>query len=47
MSAPDYAKGLEGVIANESNLSDVQGMDGILRYRGYNIDDLVLSLIHI
>ena len=41
MSAPDYAKGLEGVIANESNLSDVHGMDGILRYRGYNINDLV------
>ncbi len=39
--APDYAKGLEGVIANESKLSDVQGQEGILRYLGYNIDDLV------
>lgn len=38
---PVYAKGLEGVIANESSLSDVQGRQGILRYRGYNIDDLV------
>ncbi|MEM7698597.1 MAG: citrate/2-methylcitrate synthase [Verrucomicrobiota bacterium] len=38
---PDYAKGLEGVIANESCLSDVQGQAGILRYLGYNIDDLV------
>ena len=37
----DYAKGLEGVIANESKLSDVQGAVGILRYLGYNIDDLV------
>lgn len=40
-SAPEYAKGLEGVIANESKLSDVQGQRGILRYLGYNIDDLV------
>ncbi len=39
--APEYAKGLEGVIANESKLSDVQGNEGILRYLGYNIDDLV------
>ncbi|NOX98665.1 MAG: citrate synthase [Verrucomicrobia bacterium] len=38
---PEYAKGLEGVIANESKLSDVQGQAGILRYLGYNIDDLV------
>jgi len=39
--APEYAKGLEGVIANESSLSQVLGLDGILRYRGYHIDDLV------
>ena len=38
---PEYAKGLAGVIANESCLSDVQGQAGILRYLGYNIDDLV------
>ncbi|HRQ90207.1 MAG TPA: citrate/2-methylcitrate synthase [Bacteroidia bacterium] len=38
---PEYAKGLEGVIANESCLSDVQGQAGILRYLGYNIQDLV------
>lgn len=37
----EYAKGLEGVIANESKLSDVQGQAGILRYLGYNINDLV------
>jgi len=37
---PEYAKGLEGVIANESKLSDVQGKEGILRYLGYNINDL-------
>ncbi|MDF1754690.1 MAG: citrate/2-methylcitrate synthase [Verrucomicrobiales bacterium] len=39
--APEYAKGLAGVIANESKLSDVQGQEGRLRYLGYNIDDLV------
>jgi len=38
---PEYSKGLEGVIANESCLSDVQGQEGILRYLGYNIQDLV------
>ena len=37
----DYAKGLEGVIANESALSRVQGLDGKLSYLGYDIDDLV------
>ncbi|MEM9480765.1 MAG: citrate synthase [Verrucomicrobiota bacterium] len=35
------AKGLEGVIANESALSLVNGQDGELRYLGYHIDDLV------
>ncbi|MDA8975084.1 citrate synthase [Akkermansiaceae bacterium] len=37
----DYAKGLEGVIANESALSKVEGLDGRLSYLGYSIDDLV------
>jgi len=37
----DYAKGLEGVIANESALSRVQGLEGKLSYLGYDIDDLV------
>ncbi|MGJ8676359.1 MAG: citrate synthase [Akkermansiaceae bacterium] len=37
----DYAKGLEGVIANESALSRVEGKEGTLSYLGYNISDLV------
>ncbi len=37
----DYAKGLEGVIANESALSKVEGLAGKLSYLGYDIDDLV------
>ena len=37
----EYAKGLEGVIANESKLSNVEGLDGRLSYLGYHIDDLV------
>ena len=37
----DYAKGLEGVTANESTLSKVEGLDGRLSYIGYHIDDLV------
>lgn len=39
----DYAKGLEGVIANESALSKVEGLEGKLSYLGYDIDDLVES----
>ena len=38
---PTYARGLEGVIANESALSDVRGGEGRLFYLGYGIDDLV------
>ncbi len=37
----DYAKGLEGVIANESKLSKVNGSEGELSYLGYSIDELV------
>ncbi|MGJ8671485.1 citrate/2-methylcitrate synthase [Rubritalea sp.] len=37
----DYAKGLEGVVANESALSKVEGLAGKLSYLGYSIDDLV------
>ncbi|WP_035611456.1 citrate/2-methylcitrate synthase [Haloferula sp. BvORR071] len=39
----DYAKGLEGVIANESALSNVEGAEGRLTYVGYSIDDLVAN----
>jgi citrate synthase len=37
----DYARGLEGVIANESALSNVIGDIGELSYLGYHIDELV------
>jgi citrate synthase len=37
----DYAKGLEGVIANESALSNVEGAEGRLTYLGHTINDLV------
>ena len=37
----EYAKGLEGVIANESALSNVEGLKGELSYVGYDINDLV------
>jgi citrate synthase len=37
----EYARGLEGVIANESSLSNVIGDVGELSYVGYHIDDLV------
>jgi citrate synthase len=34
------AKGLEGIIANSTALSDVRGEEGILIYAGYNINEL-------
>lgn len=37
----DYARGLAGVIANESALSNVVGDIGELSYLGYHIDELV------
>jgi citrate synthase len=37
------AKGLEGIVANESRLSDVDGANGKLCYLGYTIDDLVAN----
>ena len=35
------AKGLEGIVANESKLSHVEGAEGKLSYLGFTIDDLV------
>ncbi len=34
------AKGLEGIVAAATQLSDVQGTEGVLTYRGYDINDL-------
>lgn len=34
-------KGLEGVVVTTSSISSIQ--DGVLLYRGYNIDDLVVQ----
>ena len=33
-------KGLKGVVAADSSISDVDGIEGKLMYRGYNVDDL-------
>ncbi len=37
---PVISKGLEGIIANSTSLSDVLGQEGILIYAGYNINEL-------
>ena len=37
---PVTAKGLEGIIANSTSLSDVLGAEGVLIYAGYNINEL-------
>ncbi len=39
-SSNTVAKGLEGVVAEATRLSDVQGQVGRLLYRGYDINDL-------
>ena len=36
----DYRPGLDGVIATESSISDINGKKGILSYRGYSIEEL-------
>jgi citrate synthase len=40
MTAQANTKGLEGVVASETALSFIDGQEGILSYRGYNIHDL-------
>ena len=37
---PVIAKGLEGIVANTTRLSDVQGIEGKLIYEGYDIGEL-------
>ena len=39
-TAATHAKGLEGVVAAETRLSDVRGEEGVLVYAGYNINEL-------
>jgi citrate synthase len=39
-ATPQVAKGLEGIVAAATSLSDVQGQVGKLLYRGYDINDL-------
>ena len=36
----DYHPGLDGVIATESSISNIDGEKGILSYRGYSIEEL-------
>ena len=40
MSTGTYSKGLEGVIADETTISSIDGHKGKLYYRGYAIEDL-------
>lgn len=40
MTEQIVAKGLEGVVASETSLSFIDGQEGVLLYRGYNIHDL-------
>jgi citrate synthase len=40
MAEVEYAKGLEGVVAAESEICQIDGAKGKLYYRGYSIEDL-------
>jgi citrate synthase len=40
MTETNYAKGLEGVIAAESEICQIDGVNGKLYYRGYSIEEL-------
>jgi citrate synthase len=40
MAEVNYAKGLEGVIAAESEICQIDGTNGKLYYRGYSIEDM-------
>jgi len=42
MSETNYAKGLEGIVAAESAICQIEGAQGKLYYRGYSIEDLAL-----
>ena len=42
-SVAEPVKGLEGIVAADTKLSSVNGDKGILRYCGYNIDDLAFD----
>ncbi len=39
----DYRPGLDGVIATQSSISDIDGKKGILSYRGYSIEELAME----
>ncbi len=40
MTAPTFVKGLAGVVAAQTALSSIDGVNGVLTYRGLNIHDL-------
>ncbi|MFC1774517.1 citrate/2-methylcitrate synthase, partial [Pseudomonadota bacterium] len=39
----EYLPGLEGVPATQSNISELDGVNGLLTYRGYRIADLAVN----
>ncbi|MEB3263798.1 MAG: citrate/2-methylcitrate synthase, partial [Synechococcus sp.] len=39
-SSPPFRPGLEGVPATQSAICDIDGKQGLLTYRGYDVDDL-------
>ena len=42
-AAPAYRPGLEGVPATQSAVCDIDGLQGLLTYRGYRVDQLAAA----
>jgi citrate synthase len=41
LSPQSYGRGLEGLVAGDTSISEIDGVHGRLRYRGYPVEDLV------
>lgn len=45
LQSPPIARGLEGIVIGQTDLSNVDGSNGILEYRGYHINELATKAL--
>ena len=45
IQSPPIARGLEGIVIGQTELSNVEGSNGILEYRGYHINELATKAL--
>ena len=45
IQSPPIARGLEGIVIGQTDLSNVDGSNGILEYRGYHINELATNAL--